>query len=181
MFAPPLPAGTTVWGTNGEVGLEGELASNLPPPRQTLGVNQPKVALRQIVLDGKEIGVIEHVVKLEPNLEIEPLGYVRVLVKSQIRLYEGRIAELAGFFVSVRASNRHSELPGGKDSGGIRGPRSGLVITCDIRIAEVVTIGKIIAGGSGVSVGARDVICAVVSSGCEGRKRITSLVNTGAA
>jgi hypothetical protein len=50
--------------------LEGELASNLPPPRQTLGVNQPKVALRQIVLDGEEIGVIEHVVKLEPNLEI---------------------------------------------------------------------------------------------------------------
>lgn len=65
--------------------------------------------------------MIEHVVKLEPNLEIESLGYVRILVKSQIRLYEGRIAELASFFVSVRAGNRHGELPSGKDSGGIRG------------------------------------------------------------
>jgi hypothetical protein len=36
--------------------------------------------LRQIVLDGKEIGVIEHVVKLEPNLEIEPLGVMCVFL-----------------------------------------------------------------------------------------------------
>ena len=180
--APPLLLGTTALGVrNREAPLEVELAPDLPPPRQTLGVHLPKVALRQIVLDGKEIGVIEHVVELEPELEIEPLRYVRVLVKRQIRLYEGRIAELTRFFVSVRAGNRHAELPSRKDSGGMRGPGSGLMITCDIRMTEVVTVGEIVPGTSGVSVGTHDVVCAIVSSGRDDRKRITSLVNTGAA
>jgi hypothetical protein len=52
-----------------------------------------KVSARQIGTDVPKVRVVEEVVELKPELEIEPFGYVGVLVGSHIRLHKGRIAE----------------------------------------------------------------------------------------
>ena len=73
--------------------LEGDLGSQLPPSRERLGGRNAKVALGKIPLDVLEIGMVEQVVEFKPELEVEPLGYVRIFVKIHIRLHEGRIPE----------------------------------------------------------------------------------------
>lgn len=99
----------------------------------------------EIVLDCQEIGVIEHVVELKPELEIQPLGYVCVLIKGQVSFDKGWITELTGLLVAVCARNRYSELPSAENPGVRVGvSRRSLLIASDIWITEVVSIGEVI-------------------------------------
>ena len=75
-----------------------------------------KVSSAQIAVDILKVWMIKQVVELKPELEIEPFGYVCVLVDSRICLHEGRIAESAAFLVAVGALRGHRELPGREDA-----------------------------------------------------------------
>jgi len=53
--------------------LERNLGAELPKARKGLRRGNAKVACRQVALNALEIGMVEEVVELEPELQIEPL------------------------------------------------------------------------------------------------------------
>ena len=92
--------------------LKSQLASNLPPTWKRLSGNLAKIPGAQITLDVLEVWMVEQVEELEPDLEVKPLGYVRVLVNRRVGLNKGWVTKLSSLFVPIRASSWHGELPG---------------------------------------------------------------------
>src|SRR6266480_4327804 len=79
--------------------LERDLAAYLPPSRQRFARYFTKAPGVQVALDICEVHVVEDVEKLKPELQIEPLCNVCVLVHRGICLEEAGIAELTGLLV----------------------------------------------------------------------------------
>src|SRR5262249_47054133 len=93
--------------------LEGDLCSELPPTRQGLVRDLTEVAARQVVtlevLD-LEVGVVEEIVELKPELEVQPLRDVSVLVDGHVRLHVAWTTELVDLLVAVGARRWRREL-----------------------------------------------------------------------
>lgn len=76
-----------------EIRLERELPSDIPEEGKQFAGYLTKVSSVHIGLDTLEVSAVEHVEEVEPELEVEPLRYVIVLVNADIGLREGRFAE----------------------------------------------------------------------------------------
>ena len=124
--------------------LERDLAAYLPPSRQRFARYFTKAPGVQVALDICEVHVVEDVEKLKPELQIEPLCNMCVLVHRGICLEEAGIAELTGLLVSVRTGCRCRELGFQDATGEIGTPRRQLAITGNVGIIQVVSIGVVI-------------------------------------
>ena len=78
-----------------------------------------EIARCQITLDVLEISMVKQIVELPRELEIQLLLYVRILVKSCVRVHEGRISELVELLVALANASRCRELPRGETTRGI--------------------------------------------------------------
>lgn len=67
-------------------------------------------------MDVLKVRMVEKVEELKSNLEIEPLGDVRVLENSCVGLDKGRVPELVELLVALCALRGSGELPRRKHS-----------------------------------------------------------------
>ena len=143
--------------------LERKLPADLPPPGQRLRGCLTKVPSAQVSLDILEIGMVEQVEKLKTKLKIQPLRDMRVFVNRHVRLHEGRVAELAGFFVAIRPCGGHGELSGCENTGRVGTTGRSLLIIGNVGEAEVISIGKVVPRcWSDVRIRANHIVCAVI-------------------
>jgi hypothetical protein len=82
--------------------LERDLAPDLPVSWKLLADRPSKRPIRLVWIH-KQIWVIKQIEELKPHFEIHPLGYVRVLVRSEIRFGEAWLPELLWLLVAIRA------------------------------------------------------------------------------
>jgi|SRR5882724_899242 len=125
-------------------GLEREFAADLPKARECLTRSDAKIPLRQISLYGLEIGMVEEVVELKPELKVESLGDVRVFVKVHIGLHVGGIPEFIWFLIAQGAWHRRGELRLREATGRESAMRSCLCVASDVRVVVVISIGVVI-------------------------------------
>src|ERR1700689_4584586 len=96
--------------------LESKSTAELPPPAQQLSGSLTEVGIQWVYIHVLQIGSIENVVELEPNLEVESFLEPVVFEDGEIRLCKVRPAERVLLLVPFGADGRLRKLPGRKDT-----------------------------------------------------------------
>ena len=89
--------------------------------------------------------MIEQIVELKPELKIEPLRDVCVLVDGGVRLHEGRISELVKLLVALGNAGWRSELPRSEDTGSVSTAGRSLSVTGNVWKIKGVSIRIVVA------------------------------------
>ena len=148
-----------------ETKLERDLPADLPPSRERLARYLTKVSPGQVGADVSKVRMVEEVVELKPELKIDPLRDVGVLVHRQVGLHELRITKLICLLVAIRARCGRRELSGREDASEKNAPGCSLAITGNVGKIVVISISV--------------VVPAPTKRGpIENRERISTLVNT---
>src|ERR1700679_1778600 len=172
--------------------LEGKSTADLPPARQQLTGDFPEVPIEWVCIHVQviEVGPVEDVVELKPDLEVVPFLEPIVLVNRQVRLGEVRPSETVLLFVAFGSDGRLCKLRRGIGEYPVqkRRLRRTLGVACHGRVIIIGPVRIVIAAVRRQPVnlvarcGART---SVYTDGNErvlvyDRERITALEDTGA-
>src|ERR1700683_4209097 len=115
----------------------GKSAADLPPPAQQLSVSLAESGIQWVCIHVLQVGSIEDVVELEPDLEVESLFEAVVLVDGQVGLCKVRPAERVSLLVAFGADGRLRKLSGLEDT--VQESRLGvsLRVGCNVREIEI--------------------------------------------
>src|SRR5690349_12963904 len=90
--------------------LEGNPAADLPEPRLVGSSSLPETSVRKIGVNVCVVCAVEDIEKFKPQLEVDPLGYVCVLIEVYVGLVEVWSPEAVRFFVTFLPERRDCEI-----------------------------------------------------------------------
>lgn len=131
--------------------LERKSTADLPPTSEELTSGFAKVRIQRVGVHVLQVGAVEEVVELKPDLEVESFSEAVVLVNCSVCLGEIRASELVEFLVAFGSQSRLCKLRQGTGENAVEESRLGVALRVvgDVGVIQVLPVGVVVAAVRG--------------------------------